>query len=87
MCHGGGNIISRLLVIILNILLFRYTDCHNHTVITVFSAPNYCDVQLNLGALVVLQGSRILQPEYKLFEAVDHPGEGELLIGQLLQAF
>ena len=74
------------MIIISNILL-RYTDCHNHTVITVFSAPNYCDVQLNLGAVVVVQGSRILQPEFKLFEAVDHPGEGEFLVEQLLQAF
>ena len=76
-----------LFIIIINNILLRYTDCHNHTVITVFSAPNYCDVQLNLGAVVVVQGSRILQPEFKLFEAVEHPGEGELLVEQLLQAF
>ena len=76
-----------LFMIIISNILLRYTDCHNHTVITVFSAPNYCDVQLNLGAVVVVQGSRILQPEYKLFEAVDHPGEGEFLVEQLLQAF
>ena len=46
-----------LFIIIINSILLRYTDCHNHTVITVFSAPNYCDVQLNLGALVVVQAA------------------------------
>eukprot|EP00090_Calanus_glacialis_P040312 TRINITY_DN70263_c0_g1_i1.p1 TRINITY_DN70263_c0_g1~~TRINITY_DN70263_c0_g1_i1.p1 ORF type:complete len:308 (-),score=64.58 TRINITY_DN70263_c0_g1_i1:37-861(-) len=64
-----------------------YTDCHDHSVITVFSAPNYCDVQMNLGAVVVLSGANILQPEYKLFEAVPHPEADEFLIGQLLQSF
>lgn len=64
-----------------------YTDCHDHSVITVFSAPNYCDVQMNLGAVVVLSGADLLQPEYKLFEAVPHPEADDFLIGQLLQSF
>ena len=55
--------------------------------ITVFSAPNYCDVQMNLGAVVVLSGADLLQPEYKLFEAVPHPEADDFLIGQLLQSF
>ena len=86
MYHGGVCVIISNLLIILNIN-FSYTDCHDHSVITVFSAPNYCDVQMNLGAVVVLSGADILQPEYKLFEAVLHPEADEFLIGQLLQSF
>ena len=86
MHHGGVCVIVSHILIPLN-NNFRYTDCHDHSVITVFSAPNYCDVQMNLGAVVVLSGANILQPEYKLFEAVPHPEPDEVLIGQLLQSF
>ena len=83
--RGKCHFLQRI-SLILNVN-FRYTDCHNHSVITVFSAPNYCDVQMNLGAVVVLSGADILKPEYKLFKAVPHPEPDDFLIGQLLQSF
>ena len=85
MHHGGVNILFCYLIFN-HLINFSYTDCHDHSVITVFSAPNYCDVQMNLGAVVVLNGGDILAPEYKLFEAVPHPEADDFLIGQLLQS-
>ena len=45
----------------------------NIQVVTVFSAPNYCDVMSNLGAVVIVQGSNVLSPVYRVFDYVAHP--------------
>lgn len=49
-----------------------YEEEHNGKLITVFSAPNYCDSQGNKGAYI-----NVRAPDYKLefntFEAVPHP--------------
>ena len=42
-------------------------------VITVFSAPNYCDQMGNKGGLVIFKGNKDLSPTYETFEAVKHP--------------
>jgi len=44
---------------------------HGGRVVTVFSAPNYCDSMENKGALI--RFNHLLQPTYKKFEAVPHP--------------
>jgi serine/threonine-protein phosphatase 5 len=41
-------------------------------VITVFSAPNYCDQMGNKGALIRFKGSE-MKPVFKTFEKVPHP--------------
>lgn len=41
-------------------------------VITVFSAPNYCDQMGNKGAYIVFKGSD-MKPDIKTFAAVEHP--------------
>ena len=48
---------------------------HDGKLITVFSAPNYCDVQGNLGAVVNinLNDSKEYQLNFETFEAVEHP--------------
>jgi serine/threonine-protein phosphatase 5 len=45
---------------------------HGGKLITVFSAPNYCDQMGNKGAFIKLQG-KTLVPEFQTFEAVPHP--------------
>ena len=41
--------------------------------ITVFSAPNYCDKHDNKGAVVILHGDDVSMPEFKKFTATKHP--------------
>eukprot|EP00457_Paulinella_chromatophora_P006909 gb/GEZN01006929.1/.p1 GENE.gb/GEZN01006929.1/~~gb/GEZN01006929.1/.p1 ORF type:complete len:480 (-),score=69.69 gb/GEZN01006929.1/:119-1558(-) len=48
-----------------------YEVMHDGRVVTVFSAPNYCDSMGNKGAFVRLDGD--LNPSYHSFEAVPHP--------------
>lgn len=45
---------------------------HNGKLITVFSAPNYCDEMGNKGAFIRLKGSD-MEPKYHQFSAVKHP--------------
>ena len=40
--------------------------------ITIFSAPNYCDQMMNKGAFIRLRGNE-LKPKYTQFQAVQHP--------------
>jgi len=47
--------------------------CHDDTVVTVFSAPNYCDRQGNKGAVCILHGDDVSMPEFRRFKAVPHP--------------
>jgi len=49
-----------------------YEVAHNGQCITVFSAPNYCDVMGNKGAFLVINGSD-LTPRFTSYEAVEHP--------------
>lgn len=49
-----------------------YTEEHGGKLITVFSAPNYCDAMGNKGAFIRLNGSD-LKPRYTQFDAVPHP--------------
>uniref|UniRef100_A0A3Q2CS60 Serine/threonine-protein phosphatase n=1 Tax=Cyprinodon variegatus TaxID=28743 RepID=A0A3Q2CS60_CYPVA len=49
-----------------------YEVTHSEKVITVFSAPNYCDQMGNKGAYIHLRGSD-LKPEFHQFTAVPHP--------------
>ena len=42
-------------------------------VITIFSAPNYCDQMGNKGAIIIFKGEDILKPTFKQFEASPHP--------------
>ena len=42
-------------------------------VITIFSAPNYCDQMGNKGAIIIFKGKKILEPIFKTFEASPHP--------------
>ena len=41
-------------------------------VITVFSAPNYCDQMKNKGALIRFDG-KTMEPKYTVFAEVEHP--------------
>eukprot|EP00923_Selenidium_pygospionis_P058046 GHVN01101831.1.p1 GENE.GHVN01101831.1~~GHVN01101831.1.p1 ORF type:complete len:489 (+),score=43.94 GHVN01101831.1:132-1598(+) len=45
---------------------------HNGKLITVFSAPNYCDQMGNKGAFVRLKGPD-LKPKFTTYDAVEHP--------------
>ena len=42
-------------------------------VITLFSAPNYCDQMGNKGAIIILKGGEELNYEFKKFESSPHP--------------
>ena len=42
-------------------------------VITLFSAPNYCDQMGNKGAIIILKGGKDLKYEFKKFESSPHP--------------
>jgi serine/threonine-protein phosphatase 5 len=48
-----------------------YEIQHSNTLITVFSAPNYCDQMGNKGAFIRLKNDMI--PEFITFDAVPHP--------------
>jgi len=45
---------------------------HEGRVITIFSAPNYCDQMGNKGAFIKFNGSD-MKPKFTQFSAVDHP--------------
>lgn len=45
---------------------------HGGKLITVFSAPNYCDEMGNKGAFIRLKGSD-MKPKFRQFTAVEHP--------------
>lgn len=49
-----------------------YTVEHDGKLITVFSAPNYCDQMGNKGAFIRLDG-RTMTPKFTAFAAVPHP--------------
>lgn len=49
-----------------------YEEEANGRVITIFSAPNYCDQMRNKGAFIRISG-RTLRPIYTTFQAVPHP--------------
>lgn len=49
-----------------------YSVEHDGKLITVFSAPNYCDQMGNDGAFITLNGSDLI-PKYTTFAAVEHP--------------
>ncbi|KAF6197550.1 hypothetical protein GE061_008514 [Apolygus lucorum] len=49
-----------------------FSKTHNGRILTVFSAPNYCDMHGNAGAYVTLNGSN-LKPRPHVFYEVDHP--------------
>lgn len=51
-----------------------YEVAHNGRIVTIFSAPNYCDQMANKGAYIRLYGDDPkLRPEFKTFDAVPHP--------------
>ena len=45
---------------------------HDGKCITVFSAPNYCDIGNNKGAFINIKGGDLI-PKFVTFEAVQHP--------------
>lgn len=49
-----------------------YEVIHNGQLVTVFSAPNYCDQMGNKGAFVRFNGDDMV-PHFTTFEAVPHP--------------
>ena len=49
-----------------------YEEDHNGRVITIFSAPNYCDQMKNKGAIIRFKGAN-MKPKFTSFEAVEHP--------------
>eukprot|EP00928_Gymnodinium_smaydae_P053698 TRINITY_DN37624_c0_g1_i1.p1 TRINITY_DN37624_c0_g1~~TRINITY_DN37624_c0_g1_i1.p1 ORF type:complete len:507 (-),score=112.22 TRINITY_DN37624_c0_g1_i1:144-1664(-) len=49
-----------------------YEKEHSGQLITVFSAPNYCDQMGNKGAFIRLDG-KTMTPKFTTFEAVPHP--------------
>jgi len=49
-----------------------YEVCHNGQLVTVFSAPNYCDRMGNLGAFIRFRGAEMV-PHYHSFECSPHP--------------
>lgn len=52
-----------------------YEIDHNGKLITIFSAPNYCDTVGNYGAYIILRNEdgKKLTTEMKQFKAVPHP--------------
>ncbi|XP_009131724.1 uncharacterized protein LOC103856368 [Brassica rapa] len=49
-----------------------YEITHNGKLITVFSAPNYCDRENNKGAFIVFKAPQ-MEPDIQTFSAVRHP--------------
>jgi serine/threonine-protein phosphatase 5 len=61
---------------------------HDKQLITIFSAPNYCDQMGNKGAFIRLDG-KTLTPKFTSFEAVAHPSVKPMqyanpMLGQLM---
>jgi len=52
-------------------------------VVTVFSAPNYCDRAGNRGAVCVLHGDDVSMPEFRKFDAAEHPKVDNLAYASL----
>ncbi len=52
---------------------FYASNHFSKQVVTVFSAPNYCDRHGNKGAICVLHGDDVSMPEFRRFEAAPHP--------------
>lgn len=50
-----------------------YEEEHGGKLITVFSAPNYCDQMGNKGAFIHFNRSNNLKPQFTTFDAVPHP--------------
>eukprot|EP01012_Entosiphon_sulcatum_P041649 TRINITY_DN55537_c0_g1_i1.p1 TRINITY_DN55537_c0_g1~~TRINITY_DN55537_c0_g1_i1.p1 ORF type:complete len:470 (-),score=79.18 TRINITY_DN55537_c0_g1_i1:64-1473(-) len=50
-----------------------FEKMHNDRLITVFSAPNYCDQIGNKGAFIKLHGDNITKPNITSFSEVPHP--------------
>ena len=50
-----------------------YEVTHDGKCITVFSAPNYCDLQGNLGAVVTIRGAEVSCPDFRVFDKAPHP--------------
>ena len=48
-----------------------YEMVQDNRVITIFSAPKYCDQMTNKGAYIIFE--KDLKPNFKIFEAVEHP--------------
>jgi len=48
-----------------------YEISHNGKLVTIFSAPNYCDSTDNKGAYITFNDK--LQPKYTVFDSVPHP--------------
>ena len=46
-----------------------YEETHDGRVITIFSAPNYCDFTGNMAAFIRLRGNE-MKPKYTKFAAV-----------------
>ena len=46
---------------------------HPGKLVTIFSAPNYCDQMGNKGAFIHLSRSAGLKPVFTQFDAVPHP--------------
>ena len=63
-----------------------YEVTHNGKLITVFSAPNYCDQMQNKGAYIVVDSS--LTPKFHTFDSVWHPNLKPMIYANpLLQSF
>jgi hypothetical protein len=62
----------RSIVFYLQVKEEGYEVAHNGLLVTVFSAPNYCDQMGNKGAFVKFNGSDMV-PHFTTFEAVPHP--------------
>ena len=54
-----------------------YEETHDNQVITIFSAPNYCDFSGNKGAYIKMRGED-LKPRFMQFNAVPHPPVGPM---------
>lgn len=52
-----------------------FVELHNGKLVTVFSAPNYCDQVGNKGAVLKFKGSQGSKYEVVKFSAVVHPGK------------
>ena len=48
-----------------------YEEAHDNRVITIFSAPNYCDFTGNMAAYIRLRGDE-MKPKFTKFAAVVH---------------
>lgn len=60
-----------------------YEVAHNGKLITVFSAPNYCDTMGNKGAFITLNGEN-MKPNFTTYEAVPHPNMRPMIYANTL---